>query len=66
MNNRNLITLAILALLGGILVALRPVLEVSRKGDGDGHVNIIIQLGFVNVTPVNFTDNTPKHRKKDE
>lgn len=47
----------------GIFVGMRSGISVTRKGDGEGHVTIIINIGIVNTTPVSQTGQPPEKRK---
>lgn len=46
------------AFFAGMLAGYGSLVQIRKNSDGDGHINIIVNTGMVNVTSVNFNDNS--------
>ncbi len=46
------------AFIAGLLAGYGSFIQIRHNSDGDGHINIIVNTGMVNVTSVNFNDHS--------
>lgn len=43
---------------GVIIAVVASPIAIERHGDGDGHDSLIVNVGLININPVNFNSTT--------